>query len=371
MKTASLLTAYCQASVAEQAEQALRRLIREGALTDPLPGEHHLAGQLGISRSSLRPAMANLAKAGLIVRGNGRRARLGAFGAGRPGQPRPTVCLVCSASREKMAPHINTVVMELHAHFSSHGIPWEESFDAKLDLRHPEARLQSLVSHRQHVCWLLFGCSAQVLRWFSRAGLPAVVLGSCPPGVTLPSVDFNYPAVGRHAAGQLAKNGHRRIALLQPRRALTGDLDSWESFHGYFAGKSPRVMLRSVAIEADLSDLCVKLDQLMASRHRPTAIFCLHPPTALKTVFHLLRRGRRIPGEVSVLSRDSMAVFDAALPEISRYRGSNTQLFSRAVRIVQSMLAGHPVTPKSSLVMPAFIPGLTLGFAPEGAPAEP
>ena len=60
------LSDFRRASVADQASAAMRSAIQHGALHDPLPGEHQLARQLGISRSSLRTAMAQLRAEGYL-----------------------------------------------------------------------------------------------------------------------------------------------------------------------------------------------------------------------------------------------------------------------------------------------------------------
>lgn len=360
------LSRFRIASVAEQAEQALRAFIRDGTLAEQLPSESQLAHDLGIGLSSLRTALANLEKAGVITRRNGLRARITPRGAQqRERKAPPTVCIVSSLSRETVAPDLNPVVLALNANFSSRGIRWEEVFDAKLDRGPPENRLRTLVADRDHVCWLLHGCSTPVLRWFSRSKLPAFLIGSCPPGVVLPSVDYDNRAVGWHSAGHLTKHGHRHIALLRPRRALTGDFDSCAGFLSYIERNAPGTAVVTITVDRDLSSLGAKLDQAMASAHPPSAFFALHPGAALKTIFHLLKAGHRIPRDVSVMCRDSISLFDTVLPEITRYHGSNLLLFRRASRIAQALLAGHAVPPKASLVTPSFIPGLTAGRAPK------
>src|SRR5688500_3143242 len=100
-------------SVADQAASVLREAIRKGELTDPLPGEHQLAYNLGISRPSVSAALAMLVSEGLIEVQKGRRSRISARSKKRfsPGQPK--VCIVCPVSREANILKGHPVLLEM------------------------------------------------------------------------------------------------------------------------------------------------------------------------------------------------------------------------------------------------------------------
>lgn len=365
MDSPAHLSDFRRTSVADQASAAMRSAIEHGALADPLPGEHQLARQLGISRSSLRTAMAQLRAEGLIICSNGRRARLNLSRLPAEVNSPPTVCIVCPESRETLANQLHPIVMEMRANCATRGIVWEEAFDARLDGPRPERHLRQLVSRRKNVCWILLACPAPIQRWFAGANVPVFVLGSCLPGVDLPSIDIDYRAVGWHAAGTIAKHGHRRIVLLRPRRPLAGDLAAHDGFMSYIAKVSPPVSITTIPVDDEAEKFHAKLQRLARSRPRPTALFSNRLAYALSAMFHLLQSGLRIPDDISVVLGDSHSLIDAALPEITRYHDINLNHADRAVRIAQALLAGHPVPLKPSLFIPTFIPGNTLGAPPE------
>ena len=68
-------------SLVSVAMRSVRQHIRTNGLRvgDALPGEHHFAGELGVSRAVMREAFGALAALRLIDVGNGRRARVGAI----------------------------------------------------------------------------------------------------------------------------------------------------------------------------------------------------------------------------------------------------------------------------------------------------
>lgn len=309
--------------------------------------------------------MAQLGAEGLITRVNGRRARLNLSRRPVPANVPPTVCVVCPVSREILIHNPHPIVMEMHANCATKGIAWEEAFDARFDGPHPERYLREIVAGRRNVCWILLACPAPIQRWFAQAGVPAFVLGSCLPGVELPSIDVDYRAVGWHAAGTIIKHGHLHVGLLQPRRPLAGDLAAHEGFLSYVASGSSRISITTILVDANRSVFRARLERLAKAPRRPTALFSIRLAYILSGMFHLLQSGLRIPADISMVLGDSHSLIETALPEITRYRDINLSHADRAVRIAQALLAGHHVPLKPSLFIPTFIAGSTLGAPPE------
>ena len=351
---------FRRASVADQAAVALRDSIRQGVWGEILPGEHELARRLSISRPTVRAALARLAEDGIITIKKGCRTRVRASRrADLSGVP-PTVCLVAPFSRESLGMSGHPVLMEMRARFAVQGIGWEEVFDRTLGGRHPEARLASIVNGRRHVCWLLLSASATIQRWFAQARVPTLVLGSCHAGVALPSVDVNYYAIGWHAAGCLAKNGHRRVALVLPHRSLAGDLACLRGLSEYIHQRGTQIAVVEVTAGPSRAGLLATLDRVLRSAIPATAVFCVHVEHMLMVLVHLLKTGRRVPQDVSLMCRETRVAVDLGLPEMTRYRSPAAKQARLAVRIAQSMLSGHHPTTAPNLIMPAFVPGETL-----------
>jgi DNA-binding LacI/PurR family transcriptional regulator len=357
---AGAFSEFRRASVAVQAAAALRESIRQGAWGDLLPGEYELARRLCVSRPTIRAALARLADDGIITIRKGCRTRLCSTPRGNLAGAPPTVCLVVPSPRESQAFSGHPLLMEMRAEFAVQGIGWEEVFDRTLGGRHPENRLSSIVQGRHCVCWLLLGASATIQHWFQQAKVPTLVLGSCHAGVELPSVDVNYYAIGWHAAGFLTKNGHRRVALVLPHRLLAGDLACVHGLTEYIKQQDKEISVIEVTAGPSRVGFLASLNRLLLRAQPPTAIFCIHVAEVLTVLIHLLRSGKRVPGDVSLLCRETRPTIDLGVPELTRYRSPTAKQAHHAVRIAQSMLAGHHVPTKPHLIMPAFVPGETL-----------
>lgn len=351
---------FNRSSVIDQAAAALREAIRTGQLREPLPGGHQLARQLGISRPSVQAALARLATEGIVVVRKGHRSRLVARPRARSTSAPPAVCVVCPVSSASAYFLEHPLLLELHAEFASRGIRWEVLFEMKLGSARPEARLRQLVTARPHVCWILFSASETIQAWFAQARVPALVLGSCAPGVKLPSADLNYESVGWHAAGMVARHGHRNIALILPPKPLPGDRASRQAFLRYIERQVPAAAVTDWNIPDHPGQRRAKLGRLLAGNGRPTALVSLRPALTIAAFAQVLASGLRIPEDVSIIARDTHPLLDAALPDLTRYSSTAKKLAMRAVRIASHLLAGRTVPARPSLVTPTFVPGTTL-----------
>lgn len=351
-------------SLIEQAAQALRTAVAAGALADPLPGEHTLAEQLGISRPTLRAALAMLAGEGILTLARGRRTRLNPGARPHPPKPRSAeVCIVCPQSRHQIQPGEHPILLQLHARLAANGIPWEDHFDRRLAVTRPEARLRELTRRHPRACWLLLASTAPMQRWFAATGLPCLVLGTCHPEVRLPSLDIDYRAIGWHAGGALSAHGHRRVAVMLPATPLAGDLACVEGLRAALTQAAPQADLLLLRSDSEPRALRPRLDRLLAAATPPTALFCLLPTQSLAALLHLLARGRRIPEDVSLLARDIPPALASVMPEFAHYSRPVDRQATRALKLTQDLLAGRAVPPAPCLIAAEFRPGRTLGPA--------
>jgi DNA-binding LacI/PurR family transcriptional regulator len=192
--------------------------------------------------------------------------------------------------------------------------------------------------------------------WFSTQRIPTLVLGSCHPGVTLPSLDVDYRSISRHAAGLLQAKGHRRLAFLVPHSDLAGDLASEAGFR---EGIAPRTAEgRVVRHNGSNSGLASALRILLGSPRPPTALLVAKPRHVFFVMAWLLREGRSVPGQISVIARDHDPLF-ANL--VDHYRFNRDTFARRLGRLVRGM-AGQQFLPLAPhLILPRFQAGATIG----------
>jgi hypothetical protein len=355
---------FRRASVADQAAAGLREGIVRGIWGQLLPGEYALARQLGIGRSSVRAALAQLADEGLIGKGKGRRARILRHRHRPSANPTRTVSLISPNSRKLFDIGENPIFLEVHVKLADQGIAWEEVSDSALSGKGLGQRLKTLVSGRHGVCWLLSHAPAAVQRWFEKENLPAILVGHCFSGVELPSVDMDYYAVGWHAAGRMVKYGHRHIAMIFPTPLFAGDIACRRGFLDYTSRNRASLLVTELTAGMSRSGFLTRLGRLLGGHDRPTAILSMTPNEALTAYIHILRSGLAVPRDISMISADSNALLEKAVPELTRYRVPAKKVATRVVRLTQALLTGLPVPAKPNLIVPTFISGSTLARGP-------
>jgi len=346
--------------IAETAD-ALREAIESGVWQEALPGERELADRFQVSRPTLREALKILQKEKVIDVAHGKRRTI------VPGERSPLlrsrrVTAISQHPPHQMSPLIVFYMNELRRHIQNAGLELEIIADHRLRGAGPEDLLEQLTRTSSAACWLLLSVSETVQRWFDTHGLPAIVVGSCFPGVNLPSLDLDYRAVCRHAAGVLLGQGHRNIAFLAQTARGAGDEASEEGFL-QAAQQSGHADLHATIAHHDGTrhDICRKLERLMRPSSRPTALLVSRPMHFLTAHTFLLQNGTRFPQDLSLISRDNDTYLAQLVPDPARYIFRRRHFASRMGRLVIQMATAGSVPKRQFRIVPQFHPGETVG----------
>lgn len=347
-------------SLVAQTVAILKEHIATSSAGDRLPSERELCTQLGLSRMTLRAALARLTDEGLIKGRKGQRHLIAAAGAGSHATPSQNVVILSPAPLQAVDPRVLFWIDELREALN------KENF--KLDFIHqrncysdrPDHALTELTSRLHPAAWLLYLSTHVMQMWFSAHGLPAVIPGSRYHDVRLPSVDVDYRATCRHAVGCFLAKGHRCLVLLNPRSIAGGDQ---ESEHGFLeAGKAAGNGVEAIVAQHDgtVAGICTRLDRLLERTLRPTAFLVSRPAHALTALGHLVRRGVHFPKEAVLIARDHDSFLDYVVPSVARYQADPLLFAHKLSRIVFEMASGGDARARDCRIIPRLIPGETL-----------
>lgn len=302
-------------SLSAHAADALRKAIADNVWSDFLPSERRLCDLLKVSRPTVRTALNALAQERVIEVRHGRRNRLLARSKTSPAPQSRLVVLVSHFPITQTTLTAYQGISEMRTHLAEHGFNTEVLV---CPVRKASVQCRKLERFIQQSCVLL-SVSRDVQAWFARHSIPALVLGSCHADVKLPSLDVDYRAVCRHAAGVFRGKGHRRFAFIVPDSGAAGDLVSEEGFREGTVTRpgSPGVKAIVVRHPDSPSNLGPRLDALFASPTPPTALLVAKPAHTLAVVLHLLRRGIKVPDTVSLIARDHDPLFENELAHYS------------------------------------------------------
>ena len=158
----------------------------------------------------------------------------------------------------------------------------------------------------------------EVVERLAAVGLPAVLVDAAHPG--LASVAVDHAAAAAMATRYLLELGHRRIALVDHHEDPFSPVVPTDRQRGYRtalagAGLHPAPQHEIVADFSPEAGMAA-LDALLGVPEPPTAVFVGSDTQAVGVLETARRRGRRVPGDVSVIGYNDI--------EMARYLGLTT-----------------------------------------------
>lgn len=353
-------------TLADQTATILRRALAEKEWTEALPSERNLCARLHVSRGTLRIALESLKSAGLIATSRGRATRPAATpslaDAARRARRARRVCLVSSAPLGRFTSSALYMLAELRRLLEDEGVALDFTFNLRLAHGDPSRLLDRLAGQSRGDGWILHMSTPAMQAWFEQRGLPALIWGQPFEGVGLDSVSLHYRAICRHAAGMFRRMGHRRAMLLLPKDRWAGTVSSEVGFLEGFAqgkpGEEPPLMARH---EPGRTGVLSLLDATFSRTGAPSGILVAHPNDVLTVLTHLMRRGLRIPRDVSLISRADDPALAHVAPSIACYSYSRDAFAASLARSILRILHEGRPAPGGRLIVPRFKPGDSLG----------
>jgi LacI family transcriptional regulator len=329
-----------------------------------LPCERFLADQFKVSRPTLRAALAVLRREGLIRVTPGQSSKIISQPHTATSRSSSKVVGILAVRPMHQWPTWEIYfVGELRRHLQQAGYQLEVHVDGRLRWKRPQSILKNLVRQYPACCWLLNSQGLPVQRWFADQLLPSILLGTCYAQVHLPSIDINFRAVTRHAVGLLLGMKHRRIALLIRQSNLAGDLESEKGFREAFCHANHLNTLPSVVCHNQtIEDIQNRLNSLMYSKTPPTGIIVSHCIDALTTLTCLTRMGFRIPGSISLISRDDDGFLANAVPKMTRYIFDWDDYTRKVFRMITCLTSTHRLPSSKVWIMPKVLKGETIAM---------
>lgn len=344
-----------------QVVDILRQSLSDGVWQGHLPGERELSRQLHVSRPTIRSALEILGREKLIENSPGRARRILRKRRGRPSRKATLVTMICKNPLQKMSRNRLFLFNVLNRSLQENGIRLEVVSHEGFGSERPSHALKLIEKNRSDA-YLLALTSQRVQEWFVETARPALILGSAYPGVEIPSLECDYHALGRHAAGTLLGKGHQKIALVAPSQPLAGDAETELAFSEEIGRKDCQDRVcRIIRYAHDPSDLLTQWQRMQQSKNRVTAVFALYPSAALALLSRLLVQQIAVPEQISILSRDGDPLYQWIQPRISHYCLPLHHFGARLSTLVLDLLDAGCLPMRHMTIMPELQEGDSLG----------
>jgi DNA-binding LacI/PurR family transcriptional regulator len=344
-----------------QAVALLERWLAEGRWTGSLPSQRELGDELLVSRTTLRAALRQLARRGLLSMGQGRATAIRC----RPSATSVagalhTVVLLLPEPVWALRPSVVRWVSALRAALPAAGLACVAVEGGHIFRTNPAPHLARLAAAHPRAAWIAFGSTLAMQQWFATRGLPVILVGSVFPGIALPSIEYDHAAIAQHAAARLASAGHRRLAILLQRTGSAADATTCDAFAAARpAGAPPPLVLAHGGAPAEIDAQLVRLARLRPAV-RPTALFITKSYAASAALTCLPRLGLRIPEDISVICREDDPFVHYLTPAVARYN-SDSSLIARKLGVALARLAaGQPLPLTHERLMPRLVPGASI-----------
>ncbi len=349
-------------SRAKQVVTHLRGLLTSEQWGARLPSERDLAQQLGVSRWTLRAAIKELQREGLI----GGRSQAGTRIVRRKPTPsrrgRPiSVGIVMVNSVDLSASRILYTLEQMRHHLQVQGATLETYLTHYLRSGAVSSHFKQLIRSNRHDCWILVSPLESMQLWCAEKGVPTMVYGTAAEASGLPYAGSDFRAVCRHAAGTMISRGHRRLAMILAETVKSDDRLSRLGFEeGVRESSCEGVEVRYEIHDQSREAIMRLADRLLAQPDCPTAWLICRQGNFTRFFTYLLHRQVQIPEQLSVLCRDEDWYFNEFLPRPTCYRLNKLRMIQRASRLALRVAMGQAQPGESALEVPELVVGQTL-----------
>ena len=187
--------------------------------------------------------------------------------------------------------------------------------------------------------------SSEELRRVQKVGFPFVVADPRQPlAEGIPAVSASHSAGARAATEHLLRFGHRRIGLITGFR---GWIATEERLEGYKAALATAGLpfLPELVVEGQFNADSghAAAGRLLELHDRPTAIFALNDNMAAGALRAAIKRGLRVPDDLSIVGFDDTELARILAPRLTTVRQPLAELGRTAVSLLNRLIEGQRI----------------------------
>jgi hypothetical protein len=347
-----------RANLVAECVRVLRLRLSSGEWSGLLPGERRLAESLQVGRDTIRLALQQLERDGILAPAAAGARRRVLSSVGRTPDAATAVPLkiglLAHRPLEQLPQPMLLEIDRIRVALADKGGSLEVFAPGWYEQKNPAKRLEDLVGGERCSAWLLLRSSAAVQGWFMSSRLPALIRGYPHPGIALPHLDVDWEATARHAAGLLWRMGHRRVVVLSPADPLKG---VEAAVRGVLGLQEPGFEATVLVENGSTAGVGRVLARALHFKSPPTALIATRPRQAATALTWMASQGLLVPRDLSLVTLAWEPFLDHLVPEISGYRTDPESVAKLVVRRLERLAAGDPHPGGNAWITPETVKG--------------
>jgi DNA-binding LacI/PurR family transcriptional regulator len=345
-----------RSSLVVECVKVVQARIRAGEWAQMLPGERRLAETLQVGRDTIRLALQQLEREGVLApaAAGSRRGIIGVVPDVKPLDRTLKIGYLAHRRLEQLPQPMLLEIDRIRDALADKGGSLEVFAPGWYEQRRPEKRLEALVEEERCSVWLLLRSSAAVQEWFMKRRIPALIRGYPNPGVELAHLDVDWQATARHAVGQLWRMGHRRVVLLSPPDALMG---VQAAVRGAMEFDEPDFEVQVMVEDGTSQGVARVLGRALNLKQRPTAVIATRPRQVATAMTWLGSQGLQVPRHLSLITLAWEPFLDHLVPEITGYRVDPDAVAKMVVRRLERIAEGDLNPGGAGWITPEVVKG--------------
>jgi DNA-binding LacI/PurR family transcriptional regulator len=338
--------------------RVMKLRIESGEWSRLLPGERRLAETLQVGRDTVRLALQQLEREGVLeAAAAGARRRITGVAAPSGKIISLRIGMLAHRRLEQLPQPVLLEVDDIRRALADKGGSLEVFSPAWYEQRSPARRLATLLEEEPCSAWILLRSSAAVQQWFMERRVPCLIRGYPHPGIALPHLDVDWHATARHAAGQLWRMGHRRVVVLSPPESLKG---VEAAVRGVMDLGEPGFEVTVQVENGTPAGVGKVLARALQVKEPPSAIIATRPRQAATALTWLASQGIRVPQHLSLITLAWEPFLDHLVPEITGYRADTDAVAKLVVRRLERLVAGDPNPGGNVWITPEIVKGASV-----------
>lgn len=178
---------------------------------------------------------------------------------------------------------------------------------------------------------------AKLVERLLNRGIPVVSLDRRRLRANESSVRIDYSHGVRQAAEYMTSLGHRRIAIVHgPIKVLSAK--RYRKLLLEAADEYGLEIVNCIEVESRPTGGAAAAKQILCSKPLPSAVMCGNDLIALGALGHFVRSGMSVPGDISIVGSDDIAVSSYCYPALSTVCVRKDEVGLQAFRLLQNML---------------------------------